>query len=762
MPSVPTFQDGIALHQRGDLNGARAVYQAVLEAEPAHFDALHLLGVLSLQTGDAARAVELIGRALAAHAPRPEHADANVNLGHALKALGRVEDALNAYERATQLNPRHADAHYSRANLLRTRGDHTGARLGFETALGLRPKDAQAAFGLGLTLAELGDADGAITAFETAQAGGMVTAELDEHLALILGRAGRAEDAIAKFTALIAARPHDAAAYNNRAVLRAGLRRDKEAFEDFARAIALKPGFAAAWRSRGVARRVAGDLDGAIADFSQAAALDPHSVKTLYTLATTLAEQSRGEEASAAFARAFAADPEYPFLLGTWLHVRMMLCDWRDFAADAAKLEQMITRGQKAIPAFALPALSDDLALQKRCAETWTADRVGSLPAAVLPAVKVGAKIRVGYVSADFRMHPVAQLAAGMFEQHDHSRFETFAVSLGPDTGDAMRKRLEGAFDRFIDARAMSDAEVVAAARSLNLDIAVDLTGYTGGSRPGIFAGRAAPVQASYLGFPATMGTGFTDYLIADPVLIPEAARAHYSEKIVYLPSFQVNDRMREIEDGAFTRESLGLPPQGFVFACLNNPFKITPEVFARWMRILSRVPGSVLFLVAGDTAHANLKRAAQDAGVDPRRVIVGKKAPNAEYWARLRAAGLFLDTAPFNAHSTASDALWAGLPLLTCPGRAYAARVAASLLTALEIPELIAPTWDDYEARAIFLATNPGQLAVLRDKLARNRLTTRLFDTQRFTRTLEAAYQEMARRAHTGQPPDHIFIDRP
>ncbi len=755
--SAPTLQDGIAHHQRGELAAARSVYEAVLARTPQHFDALHLLGVLSLQTGDAKQAAALIEQALASASPHPQHADAHVNLGTALKALGRLDDALAAFARATTLNPRHADAHYNRGNLLRTHGDLDTARASFEAALRLRPGDAQASYGLGLILAERGETNAAIAALETARAGGIATPDLEEQLALMMGRAGRAEEAIARFSAVIAARPDDAHAHNNRAVLRAGLRRDAEAFADFARAIALKPDFAAAYLNRGVARRVAGDLDGALADFTQAAALDPTSVKALYTLATTFAELSRHEEAASAYARAFAIDPEHPYLLGTWLYVRMMLCDWRDFEKDLGAVCRMVEHGRKAAPVYALPAMTDDPALQKRAAEAWAEDRGFVAAPPRRPAAHD--KIRVAYVSADFRMHPVAQLAAGMFEQHDRSRFEITAFALGPKSSDTMRARLEGAFDRFVDVHTLSDKDVAALARTHGIDIAVDLTGYTGGSRPGIFAERPAPVQISYLGYAATMGVPFIDYIVADPFAIPEAERAFYTEKVIYLPSHQVNDRKEEPPAQSFTRAQLGLPATGFVFACLNNTYKMTPDVFARWMRILARVPGSALFVVAGDAPATNLKREAQRHGIDPARVIVGKKAPTAEYGARLRAAGLFLDTTPFNGHSTASDALWAELPVLTCPGRAYAARIAGSLLTALDLPELIALSWDDYEARAVALATDPHRLTAVRGKLARNRRTAALFDTARFTRTLEAAYTEVIGRDRAGQPPAHIFI---
>jgi predicted O-linked N-acetylglucosamine transferase (SPINDLY family) len=324
-----------------------------------------------------------------------------------------------------------------------------------------------------------------------------------------------------------------------------------------------------------------------------------------------------------------------------------------------------------------------------------------------------------------------------------------------------MRKRLQKAFDRFIDVQGHSAREIVLLAREMELDIAVDLGGFTGECRPMIFAMRAAPLQMSYIGYLGTMGAPYFDYLIADTTTVPPASRRHYSEKILYLPSYQANDSKRRIADKVFTREELGLPPSGFVFCCFNTAYKITPATFAGWMRILKRVPSSVMFLYSGGIGiiEDNLRKEALRAGVDPARLVFGNALAIPEYLARCRTMDLFLDTLPYNAGTTASDALWAGLPVLTCMGEPFASRVAASLLTAIEMPELIASTQERYEALAVALATDPQRLSEIRHRLADRRLTTPLFDIRRFTQHLEAGYRDIYERYQAGLPPEDAYV---
>jgi predicted O-linked N-acetylglucosamine transferase (SPINDLY family) len=369
--------------------------------------------------------------------------------------------------------------------------------------------------------------------------------------------------------------------------------------------------------------------------------------------------------------------------------------------------------------------------------------------------------IRIGYFSADFRNHPVSLLTTELFETHDRTKFETFAFSTGPDTKDAVRSRLKGAFNEFIDARNHSDRSVAEHARRLEIDIAIDLGGHTQDSRTGIFAMRAAPLQVNFLGYPGTMGAAYMDYLVADHMIIPESHRRHYSEKIAYLPSYQPNDSRRAISAKELKRQDFGLPQTGFVFCCFNNHYKITPGVFDVWMRILKRVDGSVMWLSGGHGSAAdNLRNEASLRGIAADRLIFAEPMPMLEeHLARHRLADLFLDTLPFNAHTTASDALWAGLPVLTCTAEAFASRVAASLLTAIDLPELITSTQAGYEALAITLAANPERLAQIRKKLEANRLTMPLFDARQFTKNIEDAYAQMYERHQADLPPGHIYV---
>jgi predicted O-linked N-acetylglucosamine transferase (SPINDLY family) len=371
--------------------------------------------------------------------------------------------------------------------------------------------------------------------------------------------------------------------------------------------------------------------------------------------------------------------------------------------------------------------------------------------------------VRVGYFSADFYNHATSWLIAGLFEKHDRSRVESIAFSFGGARTDEMVTRLTAGVDRFIDVRTSSDLDVASLARSLEIDIAIDLKGFTTESRTGIFAARAAPIQVNYLGYPGTMASEYIDYLIADQIVVPVDDRGHYSEKIVYLPdSYQVNDSRRVISDRVFDRAECGLPPQGMVYCCFNNNYKIMAETFESWTNILRHVDGSVLWLFADNPrAASNLKTEAEARGVSAERLVFAERMPLPDHLGRHRVADLFLDTAPYNAHTTASDALWAGLPVLTRAGETFAGRVAASLLNAIGLPELITASARAYEALAIDLGRRPERLASLKRKLARNRLTAPLFDTERFARHMEAAYAAMYDRDQAGLPPDHIDLSR-
>jgi predicted O-linked N-acetylglucosamine transferase (SPINDLY family) len=420
-----------------------------------------------------------------------------------------------------------------------------------------------------------------------------------------------------------------------------------------------------------------------------------------------------------------------------------------------------VVANERVVNPFPLLALNDDALLHKKSSEIYVQNKYPWNPilGLILKRQK-NEKIRIGYFSADFKNHPVAFLIAELFEIHDRSQFEIYAFSL-VKSDDEMVDRFHLAFDHYIEAQEMSDIEIAQLSRSFNIDIAVDLTGITASSRTGIFSYRAAPIQVNYLGYPGTLGADYMDYIIADKTLIPPQSQQFYSEKVVYLSnSYQVNDRKRIISERQFTRHELGLPENGFVFCCFNNNFKIIPATFASWMGILKAVEGSVLWLFQDNSwAAENLKKEAENHGISSNRLVFAERQPLSEHLARHRQADLFLDTFPYNAHTTASDALWAGLPVLTMMGQSFASRVAASLLNAIGTPELITSTQEEYEALAINLVLNPNKLTNIKNKLANNRLTTPLFDTPLFTQNLETAYIKMMERYQADLKPDHIII---
>ena len=442
----------------------------------------------------------------------------------------------------------------------------------------------------------------------------------------------------------------------------------------------------------------------------------------------------------------------------------MSLCIWNDLTTDLEDLTMKINKGQKVVGAFAMLGLIDDLQLQRKAAEIYTNDKFpisDSLP-------KIGSypkhkKIRIGYFSADFHNHATMHLMAELFECHDKSSFELIAFSFGPDQQDAWRKRALLSFDQFIDVSLKSNEDVALLAREMKIDIAIDLKGYTQDCRPGIFAKTAAPIQVSYLGYPGTMAVDYMDYLIADPTLIPKESQQHYSEKIIYMPnSYQVNVSQRSISEISISRLDFGLPEEGFVFCSFNNAYKITPSTFALWMRILKIVDDSVLWLlVSNDETAKNLTKEAEKLGINKNRLVFANYVPVEEHLNRIKHADLFVDNLPYNAHTTSSDALRMGLPVLTCVGKSFASRVAASLLNAVGLPELITTTQQEYEALAVELATNPKKLKAIKDKLAKNLPSAPLYDTPLFTRHLESAYKVMYDRYNDGLESDHIYVER-
>jgi len=535
------------------------------------------------------------------------------------------------------------------------------------------------------------------------------------------------------------------------------LDRREEAIACYDKALALAPDRAGVWRRRQAAIRSLANKDG----FEDVAAR-PRDADSWTMRAGALWLAGHITEAAEASERALSFDHSHPAAARMAIQCRLHACDWRRREEDKKRLEAAVRAGTFGLGMMDHRNLCDSEE-ELRLGAELVARNLPLFPEPLWRGERYRHdKIRIAYLSSDFRTHVVASVIVGCFEHHDRTRFETIGVSLGPEDGSDMRRRIEAAFDHFIDGRPLTDAEIAERLRALEVDIAVDLNGYTGGTRTAVLARRPAPVQVNYLGYAGTMAVPFMDYIVADRVVIPEAHRVHYSEQIVYLPHTYIpTDSRRPVASNTPTRIEAGLPQNGFVFACQNAAHKVGPEMFGVWMRLLHGIERSVLwFRATNDTAVANLRREAQNRGISPERLLFAQHAPRWEdHLARLRLANLFLDTLPYNAHATACDALWEGLPVLTCLGNSWPGRVAASVLYAIGLPELITHSLGDYEALALELANDPGRLAQIRSKLLRNRQSEPLFDTARFTCHLEAAYRTMWERQQAGLPPASFAV---
>lgn len=680
-----------------------------------------------------------------------------------LYTQGRLDEAAVLCEQLLKEQPGHFDSLRLSGLVAVQKSNYERASDLLDAALQVNPDHAETHSDLGVVLAALKRPEAAIASYDRAIAIRPEYAQAHCNRALAQAELKHLDAAIAGFDRAITLKPDFAKAYCNRGIARAELKQLDAALADFSRAIAIAPHYPLAWLSRGIALAQLEQWEVAIAAYDRAIALKPDYADAYVARSAALQEFGELERAVASYERAIELRPDLDFVAGDLAHARMRLCDWQGIETALARLSARLRRGDKASPPFPLLALTDDPVLHRVAAEIFVQVRFpANDPLGIIARRSRKREILVGYFSADFHNHATAHLMAELFERHDRSRFEVVAFSFGPERGDPMRRRLVRAFDKFIDVRAKSDEEVALLSRTLGIDIAVDLKGFTQDHRAGIFARRAAPIQVSYIGYPGTTGAAYIDYLIADRTLVPDEYRQYYSEKVVFLPnSYQVNDRTRSVPANRLTRKEANLPEAGIVFCCFNNCFKIVPETFDRWMRVLAAVEGSVLWLLEDSaTAAANLRREAELRGVGGDRLVFARRVPTPEHLARHVLADLFIDTWPYNAHTTASDALWAGLPVLTCAGQSFASRVAASQLNAIGLPELITRSPAEYEALAIELATNPRRLAGIREKLAQNRLTAPLFDTPLFTRHIEAAYAAMYERYQADMPPADIVVD--
>jgi predicted O-linked N-acetylglucosamine transferase (SPINDLY family) len=742
---------------------ALEISDRILAINPNDLDTLYNRALLLSRLRRFAEALVLFDKVLARNR---NSADALFERGNALVALSRYEEAAEAYGKLLRLQPSHIGALTNRGNVLLDLRRHGEALDCYDRVLAVHANDLNALNNRAIALKELGR-------YEEAKASCGRALALDPRFALALVTRGNIElkllqheKALASFDAALAMRPDEADALNNRGLALTELRRIDEALTTFARALALAPGHVGALDNKGVALFTADRFEEALASFDRALALDPKQAEVHYHRGQALSNLGRYEEAIAAFRQARTIDPEHIHALSALAFYQRLVCDWKEADLRAAELKHALHTESPVIEPFVLIAYSitpaDHLHYSRRYGQFRMSRILPLAPVRPAQMQRSSSKLKVAYLSSGLQRHPTGWQIAELIELHDRSRFEVHAMSYGFEDGSDIRARLVKGFDRYHEVAARSDLDVAQLIRELGIHIAVDLKGYTEKARPGILAYRPAPIQVNYLGYPAGMGVNFIDYILVDRVLLPMDQQAHYSEKIVHLPdSYQPSDTKRQVAKTP-SRRALDLPDNGFVFCCFNNTYKITPEIFNRWMALLHKVDDSVLWLLdTGELAKRNLRNEAQGRGVDPARLVFAPKIEISQHLARHRVADVFLDNLPVNAHTGANDALWMGLPVVTCVGEAFCSRVAASLLSAVGLPELVTHTLDDYEALALKLATDRILLAGIREKLERNRLTFPLFNTDRLRSHVERAYERMWEIFQNGEAPQPIGVER-
>ena len=788
--ALESLELGLRHKSLRQFDNAVECFNLALKLRPDYIEAFYERGNTYFDQHQFEAAIASYDQAVAAD---PQFAPAYLNKGIGQENLGRPELAIQSYEQVIKLDPLEMRAHIYRANALHKLGKHQEAIEGFDQAILIAPQDSGLYSSRGEIHKSLRQFEAALQSFEKA-------VEISPNFAAAYFNAGNTyfdqglfAKAIASYDLAVAKDSNYAQAFYNRGIGLQNLGKHELAIESYDRAIAIKPDYTDAILNRGNslvslkryedalacyeqvaaerpndphpyikkadAQKEIKQFDAAHENLTKALALDSNNAEAYCIQGHVYKEQKQFALAIASYDRALEIRPDFPYLYDIRLFAKMDLCDWDGIEEQFEELAKRIADGERLASTFPPLAALDNPGLQKRVNEVWgthSYPEVTSYPA-IAPYPKHD-KIRVAFVSADFRNHPVLQLTLNMFESFDKSQFELTAIALGPESQDDSTKRVQIAFDRFVWVKDMSDDQVTQMMRDLEIDIAIDLGGYTANCRAGILARRAATVQMLYLGYASTMGVPYIDYLIADEVIVPKESRQHYTEKLAYIPIYQVNDK-KVISDRVFTRTELGLPEKGTVFCCFNNSYKITPEVFDIWVEILQKVPGSVLwFYEKYPSTSVYLKKEAQKRGLDPERLVFAKYMDSMEeHLARYRMADLFLDTLPYNAHTTAGDALWAGLPVLTRMGNTFASRVAASLLESVNMPDLITTDIASYRDLAIELGKSPAKLAELKKRLDHNRMTSDLFDAKAFARNFEKLLGLVYERSLAGQLPEHI-----
>lgn len=701
------IQDGLALHNAGRINDARLCYLGILKKQANHFDALQLLAITYTQQKHPELALQYFDKALLINKANPAVFN---NKGAALEELKRFNEALECYDRALRIKPDFVEALNNKGNVLHELGRFDEALQCCEQVLLINPDFAGAWNNKGNTLNELKRFDEAFKSCEQA----------------------------------LRINPDFAESWNNLGNALNGLNQFDEALQSYDQALYIKPDYVEVLNNKGSALNGLKRLDDALESYDQALRMKPDYVEALNNKGNLLSDLKRFDEALQSYSQALSINPNYAFLMGNMQHARMHTCNWSDFHKNVDDLRLSVNSNLPSSAPFPMLGLIDDPEIQKKCATTYMNFQHPNRGRPYVRDLKSRVEnLKIGYYSADFYDHATLHLMLEVFKNHNHSRFDFFAFSFGPKTNDPWQQEVKNYFKEFIDITKQSDVQVADFSRKLGIDIAIDLKGFTQDSRPGIFANRAAPIQINYLGYPGTMGADYIDYIIADKVIVPEESQKFYSEEVLYLPyCYQPNIHIRKVSEKAILRKDVGLRENVTVYCSFNNIYKITPDIFSLWLGILSRVADSVLWILSTNKAVENkLIQFAKDQGIESARIIFAPHLPIEEHLKRLSLADVFLDTYPYNAHTTASDSVRMGVPIVTLAGQSFASRVAASILSAVNMTDLITNNADDYQNLAVRLGTDRDYLKKTKDRLLQSIPQSPLFDSVGFTKDLEQIY---------------------
>ena len=761
----PDYEDayynmGIIFQQQNKLEEAIEAYKKAIALKPDYANVYNNMGVVLQEQSKPEEAIEAYKKAIAL---KPDYIIAYNNIGNIFKNQDMLEEAIEAYHKVVAIKPDYADAYYNIGTVLQQQNKLEESIEAYQKALVIKPDYADVYYNMGIVLQQQNKLEESIEAYQKALVIKPDYADVYYNMGIVLQQQNKLEEAIKACKKALAIKPDDASAYNNMGTILQQKNKLEEAVKAYKKALAIKPDDADAYNKMGIVLKKQNKLEEAIDAYKKSLDIRPDYADVYYNMGIVLQLQNKLEESIEAYNKALKIEHDHEGARVGKLYQSAKICNWGAIEEDAKLIPELGILEKHVLPFCLLPLEDspDRHLIRSKIHSNANYPEKPLPPKDRLP--KRPKRIRIGYFSSDFREHPVAHLIAKVPELHNRDQFEVFGYSLHGSSSDEMHQRLARSFDCFLYVQDMSDKDISLRARQDKIDIAVDLNGYTQNSRTRIFAYRAAPIQINYLGYPGTLGADFMDYIVADRFLIPDENQKYFNEKPLYLPNtYMPTDDCREISQKPMYRSDMGLPDDAFIFCCFNNNYKISSNEFDIWMRLLTKVENSVLWLrESNQFARINMKKEAQKRKVDPSRLVFADRVPMDEHLARQRLADLFVDTFAFNAHTTAADALWAGLPVVTKIGMGFASRVAGSLLNAVGLTDLVTQTEKDYETLILELATNPTKLAKIKEKLASNRLSQPLFNTELYTKHLENGYHQAYQNYFDGNLPKTVIVPK-